>query len=314
MFLNAQKYDFSRVGRLKFNIKLDLSTPLSEKILRLEDIARWSSTCSAASAAHRLVDDIDHLGNRRVRAVGELLENQFRIGLVRMERAIQEKMSVYQEMATAMPHDLINAKPVMAAIREFFGSQPALPVHGPDQPAVRDHPQAPALGPGAGRPVARARRVRGARRAPHPLRPHLPDRDAGRPEHRPDLLACPPTPASTSTASSRAPTARSRAGACSTTYQVLDPGETELQGRRHRRAAPSCRRPTRPCWPARRRPAEVRALLLLPVGLGGGQVHHRPGQRPSWTRAATSSTERVSARKAGNFVLAPREEIEYMDV
>jgi DNA-directed RNA polymerase subunit beta len=68
------------------------------------------------------VDDIDHLGNRRVRAVGELMENQFRIGLVRMERAIKEKMSVYQEMSTAMPHDLINAKPVMAAIREFFGS------------------------------------------------------------------------------------------------------------------------------------------------------------------------------------------------
>ena len=69
-----------------------------------------------------VVDDIDHLGNRRVRAVGELLENQFRIGLVRMERAIKEKMSVYQEMSTAMPHDLVNAKPVMAAIREFFGS------------------------------------------------------------------------------------------------------------------------------------------------------------------------------------------------
>ena len=69
-----------------------------------------------------LADDIDHLGNRRVRAVGELLENQFRIGLVRMERAIKERMSVYQEMSTAMPHDLINAKPVMASIREFFGS------------------------------------------------------------------------------------------------------------------------------------------------------------------------------------------------
>src|SRR6185503_5188986 len=68
------------------------------------------------------IDDIDHLGNRRVRSVGELLENQFRIGLVRMERAIKEKMSVYQEMTTAMPHELINAKPVMAAIQEFFGS------------------------------------------------------------------------------------------------------------------------------------------------------------------------------------------------
>jgi DNA-directed RNA polymerase subunit beta len=68
------------------------------------------------------VDDIDHLGNRRVRAVGELLENQFRIGLVRMERAIKEKMSVYQEMSTAMPHDLVNAKQVIPAIRELIGS------------------------------------------------------------------------------------------------------------------------------------------------------------------------------------------------
>ena len=91
--------------------------------------ALWSRTISTgpplpAEAAQDIgaVDDIDHLGNRRVRAVGELLENQFRIGLVRMERAIKEKMSVYQEMSTAMPHDLVNAKPVMAAIREFFGS------------------------------------------------------------------------------------------------------------------------------------------------------------------------------------------------
>src|SRR6202522_16479 len=92
MFFDPRKYDFSRVGRLKLRKNIGV------------------------------VDDIDHLGNRRVRAVGELMENQFRIGLVRMERAIKEKMSVYQEMSTAMPHDLINAKPVMAAIREFFGS------------------------------------------------------------------------------------------------------------------------------------------------------------------------------------------------
>ena len=98
------------------------------------------------------MDDIDHLGNRRVRAVGELLENQFRIGLVRMERAIKEKMSVYQEMSTAMPHDLVNAKPVMAAIREFFGSSPAFAVHGSDQPLERDHAQAASLGPWTRRP------------------------------------------------------------------------------------------------------------------------------------------------------------------
>jgi DNA-directed RNA polymerase subunit beta len=122
MFLNPQKYDFSRVGRLKLNTKLGLSTPLTEKIVHLEDIVAVIGFLLKLRRNPQDVDDIDHLGNRRVRSVGELLENQFRIGLVRMERAIKEKMSVYQEMATAMPHDLINAKPVMASIREFFGS------------------------------------------------------------------------------------------------------------------------------------------------------------------------------------------------
>ena len=122
MFLSPQKYDFSRVGRLKLNTKLGLSIPLTEKILRPDDIEAVIAFLLRLRRSPTDVDDIDHLGNRRVRSVGELLENQFRIGLVRMERAIKEKMSVYQEMATAMPHDLINAKPVMASIREFFGS------------------------------------------------------------------------------------------------------------------------------------------------------------------------------------------------
>ena len=122
MFFNAQKYDFSRVGRLKLNTKLGLDTPLTEKVLHPQDFYEVIKYLLTHRRNPLNVDDIDHLGNRRVRSVGELLENQFRIGLVRMERAIKEKMSVYQEMATAMPHDLINAKPVMAAIREFFGS------------------------------------------------------------------------------------------------------------------------------------------------------------------------------------------------
>ncbi|HVC18903.1 MAG TPA: DNA-directed RNA polymerase subunit beta [Vicinamibacterales bacterium] len=122
MFFNPQKYDFSRVGRLKLNTKLVLNTPLDEKILHPQDFYEVIKYLLKLRRNPANVDDIDHLGNRRVRSVGELLENQFRIGLVRMERAIKEKMSVYQEMATAMPHDLINAKPVMAAIREFFGS------------------------------------------------------------------------------------------------------------------------------------------------------------------------------------------------
>ena len=122
MFFDPRKYDFSKVGRLKFNIKLDLATPLERRILEKEDFYAVISYLLKLRKSIGQVDDIDHLGNRRVRAVGELLENQFRIGLVRMERAIKEKMSVYQEMVTAMPHDLINAKPVIAAVREFFGS------------------------------------------------------------------------------------------------------------------------------------------------------------------------------------------------
>ena len=193
MFFDPRKYDFSRVGRLKFNIKLGYSTklkthveekatafeildagnlpranfyvvmdqekifvgkregnlctevvrgcegtlasdhselttvqlPLDKRTLEPEDffaVIRYLLRLRKNPGGSYSVDDIDHLGNRRVRAVGELLENQFRLGLVRMERAIKEKMSVYQEMSTAMPHDLINAKPVTAAIREFFGS------------------------------------------------------------------------------------------------------------------------------------------------------------------------------------------------
>jgi len=125
MFFDPRKYDFSRVGRLKFNIKLyedQDPSGLDKRTLTPEDFYGTIRYLLKLRKNIGSVDDIDHLGNRRVRAVGELMENQFRIGLVRMERAIKEKMSVYQEMSTAMPHDLINAKPVMAAIREFFGS------------------------------------------------------------------------------------------------------------------------------------------------------------------------------------------------
>ena len=125
MFFDSRKYDFSRVGRLKFNIKLfesEDATNLENRTLEPDDFYATIRYLLKLRKSIGTVDDIDHLGNRRVRAVGELLENQFRIGLVRMERAIKEKMSVYQEMSTAMPHDLVNAKPVMAAIREFFGS------------------------------------------------------------------------------------------------------------------------------------------------------------------------------------------------
>src|SRR6201985_350428 len=153
MFFDPRKYDFSRVGRLKFNIKLyekQDATPLDHRTLTPADFYATISYLLKLRKNIGLVDDIDHLGNRRVRAVGELMENQFRIGLVRMERAIKEKMSVYQEMSTAMPHDLINAKPVMAAIREFFGSSQLSQVMDQTNPLseITHKRRLSALGPG----------------------------------------------------------------------------------------------------------------------------------------------------------------------
>jgi DNA-directed RNA polymerase subunit beta len=143
LFFNAERYDLSRVGRLKLNHKLGVDAdqrtsfypsgtkgpveevPLSQlPTLRREDIleaVKYLVELKNGSDPEKRVDDIDHLGNRRVRVVGELLENQYRIGLVRMERAIKERMSL-QEIETLMPHDLINSKPVSAVIKEFFGS------------------------------------------------------------------------------------------------------------------------------------------------------------------------------------------------
>ncbi len=122
MFFDAKRYDFSRVGRFKFNIKLDTEVPVEQKTLSAEDFYRVVEYLLRLHNEVGRVDDIDNLGNRRVRTVGELLENQFRVGLVRMERAIKEKMSVHQDIDSAMPHDLVNSKPVIAAIKEFFGS------------------------------------------------------------------------------------------------------------------------------------------------------------------------------------------------
>ncbi len=122
MFFDAKRYDFSRVGRFKFNIKLETDVPVDQKTLSADDFYRVIEYLLQLQKDVGRVDDIDNLGNRRVRAVGELLENQFRVGLVRMERAIKEKMSVHQDIDSAMPHDLINSKPVIAAVREFFGS------------------------------------------------------------------------------------------------------------------------------------------------------------------------------------------------
>ena len=124
LFFNASRYDLSAVGRLKLNHKFGMETALDQTVLTKQDILevlRYLIDLRNGKKEAR-VDDIDHLGNRRVRAVGELMENQYRIGLVRMERAIKERMSMSQELDTLMPHDLINAKPVSAVVKEYFGS------------------------------------------------------------------------------------------------------------------------------------------------------------------------------------------------
>ncbi|KQN00341.1 MULTISPECIES: DNA-directed RNA polymerase subunit beta [unclassified Sphingomonas] len=121
LFFDPERYDLSAVGRVKLNMRLDLDTPDTVTTLRSEDILEVVKTLVNLKDGKGEVDDIDNLGNRRVRSVGELLENQYRVGLLRMERAVKERMSSV-DVSTVMPNDLINAKPAVAAVREFFGS------------------------------------------------------------------------------------------------------------------------------------------------------------------------------------------------
>ena len=121
LFFAKDRYDLSRVGRMKLNEKLDLELDIDHRTLTREDILGTVKTLLEVRSGKARVDDIDHLGNRRVRAVGELLENQYRIGLTRIERAIKDRLQL-QDLDSLMPHDLVNAKPVSAVVKEFFGS------------------------------------------------------------------------------------------------------------------------------------------------------------------------------------------------
>jgi len=121
LFFNPKRYNLSVVGRMKLNQKFGLDVPTENRLLTLEDLKAVMKFLTGLRNGVGVIDDIDHLGNRRVRAVGESLENQFRVGLVRMERAIIERMSI-QDLDVSMPHDLVNSKPVIAAMKEFFGS------------------------------------------------------------------------------------------------------------------------------------------------------------------------------------------------
>ncbi|MEC5205175.1 DNA-directed RNA polymerase beta subunit [Vogesella perlucida] len=180
LFFSEDSYDLSRVGRMKFNTrtfqyKFDEKSPewfktlvgekfghrrdVTDGVLATEDIVAVIAILCELRNGRGEVDDIDHLGNRRVRSVGELAENQFRAGLVRVERAVKERLN-QAESDNLMPHDLINAKPVFCCDQRVLRFQSAVPVHGPDQPAVRSDPQAPRIGPGPGRSDPRTRRLR----------------------------------------------------------------------------------------------------------------------------------------------------------
>ena len=122
LYFNKDRYDLSEVGRVKLNAKLNLTTSLKDTVIHQEDIVAIIRYMLDLRDGKKDVDDIDHLGNRRVRSVGELVENQFRIGLLRMERTVKEKMSTFLEIESAMPQDLINAKPITTSLKDFFSS------------------------------------------------------------------------------------------------------------------------------------------------------------------------------------------------
>ena len=134
------------------------------------------------------LDEYEHFGNRRLRTVGELIQEAFRVGLYRMERVVRERMTT-EDVDTITPQTIINIRPVVAALKEFFGSSQLSQFLDQTNSLAGAHAPAPAVRARRGRSHARARADRGARRPPDPLRPHVPDRDAGGPEHRPDRLA-----------------------------------------------------------------------------------------------------------------------------
>jgi DNA-directed RNA polymerase subunit beta len=311
MFYDPRKYDFSKVGRLKFNIKLGLDTPLEQRTLTAEDFYAVINYALKLPKNIGAVDDIDHLGNRRVRAVGELLENQFRIGLVRMERAIKEKMSVHQEMTTAMPHDLINAKPVMASIREFFGSSQLSQFMDQTNPLseITHKRRLSALGPGG---LSRERAGFEVRDV-HPT--HY-----GRicPIETPEgpniglisSLSC--YARINDYGFIESPYRKVKDGRVLDFVQIVFPGDThfKVSEQVEREAA---EKEARRCDAAGKRPAQFEPFSFYQTAWEAeeyviAQANVELDSQGNITR------DRVNARIAGNFVLVPREQVQYIDV
>jgi len=312
MFFDTRKYDFSRVGRMKFNIKLYERTDATDLDKRTLDEKDFIDTITYLLKLRKgigNVDDIDHLGNRRVRAVGELLENQFRIGLVRMERAIKEKMSVYQEMSTAMPHDLVNAKPVMAAIREFFGSSQLSQFMDQTNPLseITHKRRLSALGPGG---LSRERAGFEVRDV-HPT--HY-----GRicPIETPEgpniglisSLSC--FARINEYGFIESPYRRVRDGEVIDEVTITNPGDT---GYKVGEVVPlAAVEKTNRKLSAKKRPAEYRAHCEYLSAWE--EDKHIIAQANVQMEGNRITKELVNARQAGNFVLKHRSEVEYMDV
>jgi DNA-directed RNA polymerase subunit beta len=327
MFFDARKFDFSRVGRLKFNIKMGrpererLDDPLLspqdffdviDYVLKLKKLSGRPEPIVTADGRtiYYSDDDIDHLGNRRVRAVGELLENQFRLGLVRMERAIKEKMSIHQEMQTAMPRDLINAKPVTAAVREFFGSSQLSQFMDQTNPLseITHKRRLSALGPGG---LSRERAGFEVRDV-HPT--HY-----GRicPIETPEgpniglisSLSC--FARINEFGFIESPYRKVENGRVIDYVKVLNPGDTEFKPNDHVPEETAVK--TNKKLQSNQKPASYEPY---PFYLSAweedkytiGQANIELGKDGSIVK------ERVNARKAGEFILAVREEVEFMDV
>ena len=214
LFFDPKRYDLTRVGRYKLNSRLGLEIDLDTRTLTHDDIIALvrelvalpkrlgmpenpeveikDYAAEAVSMPREPVadhlDEYEHFGNRRLRTVGELIQEAFRIGLYRMERVVRERLTT-EDADTITPQTIINIRPVVAALKEFFGSSQLSQFMDQTNSLAGPHPPPPPLGARRRRPHARARADRGARRAPDPLRPDVPDRDAGGPEHRADRLA-----------------------------------------------------------------------------------------------------------------------------
>ena len=261
------------------------------------------------------IDDIDHLGNRRVRSVGELLENQFRIGLVRMERAIKEKMSVYQEMATGHAARPDQRQAGDGGDPEFFGSSQLSQFMDQTNPLseITHKRRLSRSGPGG---LSRERAGFEVRDV-HPT--HYgricPDRDAGGAEHRPDLVAGVLRPDQRVTASSSRRTARSRRAAPSTTSRSSKPGTARVQGGRHRRGDRRRGRERAPQAAGRNGRAEYEPhAFYLTAWEEDKYLIAQANASTVDDGGSISSTRVINSRRRGNFVLVDREKVSYMDV